>query len=207
MAEYVPIMFKKYKEEVIPYLMKKFGYKNVNQVPKIEKINLNMGVGDAKQDAKLLENSMAELSQISGQKPAITTAKKAISKAMKGKKNAEKWTEQRVKILLLRMLDFATKEHAHLKIELLIQFKIYNRSWFKDMKRKFRKHDTISPLLSALDMVCEINLYRAGLVAKSGINLIKMNLATHYGWTTKAKRNINNTPQVHSFEIIHDTSD
>jgi len=79
MAEYVPIMFKKYKDDVIPYLMKKFGYKNVNQVPKIEKINLNMGVGEAKQDAKLLENSMAELTQISGQKPAITTAKKAIS--------------------------------------------------------------------------------------------------------------------------------
>ena len=79
MAEYVPRMFKKYKEEVVPYLMKKFGYKNVNQVPKIEKINLNMGVGDAKQDSKLLENSMAELTQISGQKPSITTAKKAIS--------------------------------------------------------------------------------------------------------------------------------
>ena len=79
MAEYVPRMLTKYREEVIPYLMKKFGYKNVNQVPKIEKINLNMGVGEAKQDAKLLENSMAELTQISGQKPAKTTAKKAIS--------------------------------------------------------------------------------------------------------------------------------
>lgn len=79
MAEYAPRMSIKYKEEVIPYLMKKFGYKNVNQVPKLEKINLNMGVGDAKQDAKLLENSMNELSIISGQKAAITTANKAIS--------------------------------------------------------------------------------------------------------------------------------
>ena len=79
MAEYVPRMLTKYKKEVVPYLMKKFGYKNVNQVPKIEKINLNMGVGEAKQDAKLLENSIADLAQISGQKPSITTAKKAIS--------------------------------------------------------------------------------------------------------------------------------
>lgn len=79
MAEYVPRMFTKNKKEVVPYLMKKFGYKNVNQVPKIEKINLNMGVGEAKQDAKLLENSIADLTQISGQKPSITIAKKAIS--------------------------------------------------------------------------------------------------------------------------------
>jgi large subunit ribosomal protein L5 len=79
MAEYVPRMLKKYKDEVIPYLMKKFDYKNVNQVPKIEKINLNMGVGDAKQDAKLMESSIAELTLISGQKPSITVAKKAIS--------------------------------------------------------------------------------------------------------------------------------
>ena len=79
MAEYVPRMLKKYKDEVIPYLMKKFEYKNVNQVPKIEKINLNMGVGDAKQDAKLMESSIAELTLISGQKPSITVAKKAIS--------------------------------------------------------------------------------------------------------------------------------
>ncbi|MFC2088457.1 50S ribosomal protein L5 [Calditrichota bacterium] len=79
MAEYVPRMSIKYKEEVVPYLMKKFGYKNIHQVPKIEKINLNMGIGDAKQDAKLLENSMNELAQIGGQKSAITTAKKAIS--------------------------------------------------------------------------------------------------------------------------------
>ncbi len=79
MAEYIPRMSKKFKEEVVPFLMEKFGYKNINQVPKISKINLNMGVGDAKQDAKLLENSMADLARVSGQKPAITAAKKAIS--------------------------------------------------------------------------------------------------------------------------------
>lgn len=79
MAEYVPRMLGKYKKEVVPYLMKKFGYKNVNQVPKITKINLNMGVGEAKQDAKLLENSLTDLTTISCQKPSITIAKKAIS--------------------------------------------------------------------------------------------------------------------------------
>jgi len=79
MAEYKPRMEKKYKEETIPYLMKKFGYKNINEVPKVEKISLNMGVGEGKQDAKLLENSMNELALIGGQKAAITTAKKAIS--------------------------------------------------------------------------------------------------------------------------------
>lgn len=79
MTEYVPRMLTKYREEVIPYLMKKFEYKNVNQVPKVVKINLNMGIGEAKQDAKLLENSISELALISGQKPSITTAKKAIS--------------------------------------------------------------------------------------------------------------------------------
>ncbi len=79
MAEYVPRYFVKYKEEIVPHLMKKFGYKNINQVPKIEKICLNMGIGDAKQDAKLLESAMADMTTVSGQKPAITAAKKSIS--------------------------------------------------------------------------------------------------------------------------------
>jgi len=79
MAEYVPRALEKYKKEIIPYMMKRFGYINVHQVPKIEKICLNMGVGDAKQDPKLLENAMNDLGQISGQKPAVTKAKKSIS--------------------------------------------------------------------------------------------------------------------------------
>jgi len=79
MSEYIPRAFDKYKTEVVPYMMKKFGYKNINQVPKMEKIALNMGVGDAKQDAKLLENAMNDLTAITGQKPAVTKAKKAIS--------------------------------------------------------------------------------------------------------------------------------
>lgn len=79
MSEYVSRAFNKYKEEIVPYMMKKFGYKNVNQVPKVVKISLNMGIGDAKQDTKLLDTAINDLMIISGQKPAITKAKKAIS--------------------------------------------------------------------------------------------------------------------------------
>jgi len=79
MADYIPRALEKYKKEITPYMMKKFGYKNIHQVPKLTKISLNMGVGDAKQDMKLLENAMSDLSVISGQKPAITRAKKSIS--------------------------------------------------------------------------------------------------------------------------------
>jgi len=79
MSEYVSRAFEKYKGEVIPHMMKKFGYKNVNQVPKVTKISLNIGVGDAKQDAKLLESAVSDLTAISGQKPAVRQAKKAIS--------------------------------------------------------------------------------------------------------------------------------
>jgi large subunit ribosomal protein L5 len=79
MAEYEPRAQVKYHKEIIPYLMKKFGYKNINQVPKLAKISLNMGVGDAKLDPKLLENAMNDLTIISGQKAARTRAKKAIS--------------------------------------------------------------------------------------------------------------------------------
>lgn len=68
-----------YKEQVAPALMKEFGFKSVMQIPKLEKIVLNMGVGDAVADAKNLENAVAELEAISGQRPTITKAKKSIS--------------------------------------------------------------------------------------------------------------------------------
>ena len=79
MAEYKIRNLNKYHKEIIPYMMKKFGYKNIHQVPKLEKICLNIGVGDAKQEPKLLENAMNDLSIISGQKPAITAAKQSVS--------------------------------------------------------------------------------------------------------------------------------
>lgn len=68
-----------YLKEVAPALMKKFGYKNVMQIPKIEKIVLNMGVGQAIQDAKALDGAVSDMATISGQKPIITRAKKSIA--------------------------------------------------------------------------------------------------------------------------------
>ena len=69
----------KYKAEVVPALQQKFGYKNPMQVPKLEKIVINMGLGDCKDNAKALENAVEELTQISGQKPLVTKAKKSIA--------------------------------------------------------------------------------------------------------------------------------
>ena len=68
-----------YKKEVVPALMKRFSYRNTMQVPRLEKIAINCGVGEATQDQKILETVVRELTVITGQKPAITRAKKAIS--------------------------------------------------------------------------------------------------------------------------------
>ncbi len=74
-----PRLFVHYKNNVIPALMKRFGYKSIMEVPRLEKISINIGVGDATQDPKLLDGAVHELEAITGQKPAITKAKKAIS--------------------------------------------------------------------------------------------------------------------------------
>ncbi|HQU73207.1 MAG: 50S ribosomal protein L5 [Calditrichaeota bacterium] len=79
MENYVPTLKKKYNDEIVQALRKRFEYKSVMEVPKLTKINLNMGVGDAVQDKKLLESAVEDLTMISGQKPAITAAKKSIS--------------------------------------------------------------------------------------------------------------------------------
>lgn len=68
-----------YLKEVVPALMKKFNYKSPMQVPKIEKIVINMGVGEAAQNAKALDGAVEDLTLISGQKPVITRAKKSIA--------------------------------------------------------------------------------------------------------------------------------
>ena len=68
-----------YEKEVIPALMKKFNYKSVMQVPKLEKIVINIGLGDTKDNPKSLENAMNDLSQITGQKPMVTKARKSIA--------------------------------------------------------------------------------------------------------------------------------
>ncbi|WP_188207998.1 50S ribosomal protein L5 [Alkalibacillus aidingensis] len=70
---------KKYQEEIVPSLVEKFNYSSVMQAPKVEKIVINMGVGDAVQNSKALDNAVEELELISGQKPTVTKAKKSIA--------------------------------------------------------------------------------------------------------------------------------
>ncbi|SIS91892.1 LSU ribosomal protein L5P [Kroppenstedtia eburnea] len=69
----------RYKQEISPSLMKKFDYTSPMQVPKIEKVVINMGVGEAVQNAKMLDGAVEDLAQISGQKPVVTRAKKSIA--------------------------------------------------------------------------------------------------------------------------------
>lgn len=68
-----------YKDTVVPELFKQFGYTSVMQVPRIEKITLNMGVGEAVADKKILENAVADLTAIAGQKPLVTKARKSVA--------------------------------------------------------------------------------------------------------------------------------
>ena len=68
-----------YKNEIVDAMIKKFGYKNVMEVPKLEKIVVNMGVGEAKDNAKVLESAMGDMEKITGQKPIITKAKNSIA--------------------------------------------------------------------------------------------------------------------------------
>ncbi|HRE33805.1 MAG: 50S ribosomal protein L5 [Sphingopyxis sp. 65-8] len=76
---YTPRMRKLYDDKIVKAMTEKFGYKNAMEVPKIEKITLNMGVGDAVQDKKKVETAASEMELIAGQKPVITKAKKSIA--------------------------------------------------------------------------------------------------------------------------------
>ncbi|MCU9828276.1 50S ribosomal protein L5, partial [Neisseria gonorrhoeae] len=68
-----------YKETVVPELVKQFGYKSVMEVPRIEKITLNMGVGEAVADKKVMEHAVSDLERIAGQRPVVTVARKSIA--------------------------------------------------------------------------------------------------------------------------------
>lgn len=97
---------KHYIENVMPALYKHFGYKNVNQIPRIEKIVLNMGLGDVKDNSKSLNIAVEELKQIAGQKPVVTKAKKSVAnfKVREGMNVGAKVTLRGV-----RMYDFLDK--------------------------------------------------------------------------------------------------
>ncbi len=75
----MPRLKDKYKTDVAPAMMKKFGYRNVMQIPGLEKVVVNMGVGEAIQNAKALDAAIGDLAKITGQKPVITKAKKSIA--------------------------------------------------------------------------------------------------------------------------------
>ena len=68
-----------YKNEIMDAMTKKFGYKNVMEVPKLDKIVINMGVGEAKENAKILENAVADMEAITGQKAVLTKAKNSVA--------------------------------------------------------------------------------------------------------------------------------
>ena len=116
--DYVPSLKKVYKEEIIGKLMKQFSYTTVMQVPKLVKITINEGIGEATQDKKLVEEAAEELSRIVGQKPLLTSSRKDISnfKLRKGMPIGVKVTlrdikmyeflERLVRIALPRIRDF-----------------------------------------------------------------------------------------------------
>ena len=78
-SNYVSRVKENYKKEVVPYLMKRFNYKNVNQVTKLVKITINGGLGEQKDNAKSVQTVQQELTLIAGQKPVLTTAKKSVA--------------------------------------------------------------------------------------------------------------------------------
>jgi large subunit ribosomal protein L5 len=99
-AGYVPTLKKAYKEEIVPALVKQFSYSTVMQVPRLVKITINQGVGDATQDKKLVEEAAEELAMIVGQKAVITSSRKDISnfKLRKGMPIGAKVTLRNVKM-------------------------------------------------------------------------------------------------------------
>jgi large subunit ribosomal protein L5 len=73
------VLANEYKEEILPQLMEKFDYNNVMEAPKLEKVVVNVGLGDAKEDTKLLDTVVDEIARITGQSPTVTRAKKSIA--------------------------------------------------------------------------------------------------------------------------------
>jgi large subunit ribosomal protein L5 len=108
----------KFKNEAAPALKQKFGYKNDMEIPKIHKVVINMGLGDCKDNAKALENAVSELTQIAGQKPIVTKARKSVANfklrqgmsvgakvTLRGKR-MEEFVDKLVNIVLPRVRDF-----------------------------------------------------------------------------------------------------
>lgn len=102
----MPRLQERYENEVVQAMMEKFGYKNIMEVPKLEKIILNMGVGEAKDNAKVLETAVADMTLIAGQKPILTRAKKSVAN-FKIRENMPLGCK--VTLRKVKMYDFAEK--------------------------------------------------------------------------------------------------
>jgi len=139
---------------------------------------------------------------------------------MQGNKNAEKYNEEFVVTVLEKMIAFAktpdtveilcqdemsesekagggrrtvtktVQKKPHLKKELLIQFEIWSKNWFKQIGEKFAENETVSGLLEAIDMICEINSYSAAANNTSNSTIVRMNLINHYNWSDKSSVDI-----------------
>jgi len=113
-----PRLQEKYKKEVVQAMIEKFGYKNIMEVPKLEKIVINMGVGEAKDNQKVLESAVSDLTIIAGQKPILTRSKKSIAnfkirenmalgcKVTLRKTNMYEFADKLMSIALPRVRDF-----------------------------------------------------------------------------------------------------
>ncbi|ACA57021.1 50S ribosomal protein L5 [Clostridium botulinum] len=115
----MPRLQEKYEKEVVSALMDKFGYKNIMEVPKLEKIVINMGVGEAKENQKALEAAVEDLAKITGQKPILTKAKKSVAnfkirenmplgcKVTLRKQNMYEFADKLINVALPRVRDFS----------------------------------------------------------------------------------------------------
>jgi hypothetical protein len=149
----------------------------------------------------------------------------------KGNKAAEKYPEDKVIEILERMIEFSQQEEVesivvsrtkggnslketskvvrkvvHLKKELLINEKIWNPDWFNQMRTKFKNSNSVSSLLNALDMICEVNSYKTASEGLGDTTIIKMNLAHHYGWKDKTEneQNIKVSPSIDLSKLTDD---
>ncbi|APH14567.1 ribosomal L5 family protein [Clostridium sporogenes] len=115
----MPRLQEKYEKEAVSALMDKFGYKNIMEVPKLEKIVINMGVGEAKENQKSLEAAVEDLAKITGQKPILTKAKKSVAnfkiredmplgcKVTLRKQNMYEFADKLINVALPRVRDFS----------------------------------------------------------------------------------------------------
>lgn len=146
-------------------------------------------------------------------------SRQKIRDAMKGKKNAEVYTEEFVTEILSTMWDYASESYEvevkvkreegltgdrttdktitekvtrklHLQESLLIAFNIKNPKWFSQMADKFENNETISYLLSSIKMICKVNTYEDAANKVTDSTLAKMNLSHHYGWADTSNLNI-----------------